>query len=53
MPAVVETLQLSTEKFTRFSSICSHVNVSTELMDEEIPVLNVLQKGDKDQNPLR
>ncbi|XP_006803946.2 protein shortage in chiasmata 1 ortholog [Neolamprologus brichardi] len=45
LPAVVETLQLSTENFTRFSSICSHVNVSTELMDEEIPVLDVLQKA--------
>uniref|UniRef100_A0A668UJC5 Shortage in chiasmata 1 n=2 Tax=Oreochromis aureus TaxID=47969 RepID=A0A668UJC5_OREAU len=45
LPAVVETLQLSTEKFTRFSSICSRVSVSTELMDEEVPVLDVLQKA--------
>ncbi|XP_030593133.1 protein shortage in chiasmata 1 ortholog isoform X4 [Archocentrus centrarchus] len=44
LPAVVDVCQLTTENCTAFSSICSRANVCTELMDEEVPVLDVLQK---------
>ncbi|XP_068994580.1 protein shortage in chiasmata 1 ortholog [Embiotoca jacksoni] len=45
LPVVVETLQLTTESCTTFSSICARMNVSPELLDEECSVLDVLQEA--------
>ncbi|XP_028269790.1 protein shortage in chiasmata 1 ortholog [Parambassis ranga] len=42
--AVVDTLQLTTETFTTFSSIRGHLDLSQELLDEQTPILDVLQK---------
>ncbi|XP_044051343.1 protein shortage in chiasmata 1 ortholog [Siniperca chuatsi] len=44
LPVVVDTLNLSPENCTAFSSICGHMNVAPEQLDEQPPVLDVLRK---------
>lgn len=46
MPVVVDTLNLSQENFTAFSSICHKMSVAPEQLDEQPPVLHVLRKGE-------
>ncbi|XP_071339672.1 protein shortage in chiasmata 1 ortholog isoform X2 [Trachinotus anak] len=45
LPVIVDTLKLTTENCTSFSSICGHMNVAPELLDEQLPVLDVLHQG--------
>ncbi|XP_042276574.1 protein shortage in chiasmata 1 ortholog isoform X3 [Thunnus maccoyii] len=44
LPDVLDALRLTTENCTTFSSICSRMNVAPEQLDEQLPVLDVLQK---------
>ncbi|XP_034025485.1 protein shortage in chiasmata 1 ortholog-like [Thalassophryne amazonica] len=44
LPVVMDTLKENREIYTTFSSICSHLNVASELLDEQISVIEVLQK---------
>ncbi|XP_038560284.1 protein shortage in chiasmata 1 ortholog isoform X2 [Micropterus salmoides] len=45
LPVVVDTLNLSQENFTAFSSICHKMSVAPEQLDEQPPVLHVLRKA--------
>ncbi|XP_054467380.1 protein shortage in chiasmata 1 ortholog [Anoplopoma fimbria] len=45
LPVVVDTLKLSQENCTAFSSICDRMTVAPEQLDEQLPVLDVLYKG--------
>ncbi|XP_040010710.1 protein shortage in chiasmata 1 ortholog isoform X2 [Xiphias gladius] len=44
LPVVVDSFILTTENCTTFSSIRSHVNVVPELLDEQLPILDVLRQ---------
>ncbi|KAK5870832.1 hypothetical protein PBY51_003745 [Eleginops maclovinus] len=44
LPVVVDTLYLSWEKCTAFSSICGQMDVSPEQLHEQPPVLDMLHK---------
>ncbi|XP_070689528.1 protein shortage in chiasmata 1 ortholog [Pempheris klunzingeri] len=45
LSVVLDTLNLSQETCTDFSSICDRVNVAPEQLDEQPPVLDVLHKA--------
>uniref|UniRef100_A0A3B4VMN0 Shortage in chiasmata 1 n=1 Tax=Seriola dumerili TaxID=41447 RepID=A0A3B4VMN0_SERDU len=45
LPVVVDTLKLTTENCTSFSSLCGRMNVAPELLDEQLPVLDVLHQA--------
>ncbi|XP_070759887.1 protein shortage in chiasmata 1 ortholog [Enoplosus armatus] len=45
LPVVVDTLNLSQQNCTDFSSICGQMNVAPEQMDEQPPVLDVLHEA--------
>ncbi|XP_068460526.1 protein shortage in chiasmata 1 ortholog isoform X2 [Clinocottus analis] len=45
LPVVVDTLNLSQENCTPFSSICDQMIVAPEQLDEQLPVLEVLCKA--------
>ncbi|XP_056233081.1 protein shortage in chiasmata 1 ortholog isoform X2 [Seriola aureovittata] len=45
LPVVVDTLKLTTENCTSFSSLCGRMNVAPELLDERLPVLDVLHQA--------
>ncbi|XP_041643349.1 protein shortage in chiasmata 1 ortholog [Cheilinus undulatus] len=45
MPVVFDTLKLCQEHYTKFSSICVHMNVGPEHLDEQSSVLEELCKG--------
>lgn len=46
LPVVVDTLNLSQDNCTDFSSICGRMNIVPEQLDEQPPVLDVLHKGE-------
>ncbi|KAK2837948.1 hypothetical protein Q5P01_015160 [Channa striata] len=45
LPVVVDTLKLTTENFTSFSSICGCISIDREVLDEQPPVLDVLNQA--------
>ncbi|XP_031705240.1 protein shortage in chiasmata 1 ortholog [Anarrhichthys ocellatus] len=45
LPVVVDTLNLSQDSCTAFSSICDRMIVGPEQLDEQLPVLDVLYKA--------
>ncbi|XP_069379560.1 protein shortage in chiasmata 1 ortholog [Paralichthys olivaceus] len=44
LPVVVDTFKMTTENCTSFSSICGILNVAPELLDEQLPVLDMLHQ---------
>ncbi|XP_040898476.1 protein shortage in chiasmata 1 ortholog [Toxotes jaculatrix] len=44
LPVVVDAFKLTTENCMSFSSICGHMNVAAELLDEQLPVLDLLHQ---------
>uniref|UniRef100_A0A4W6ECT2 Shortage in chiasmata 1 n=1 Tax=Lates calcarifer TaxID=8187 RepID=A0A4W6ECT2_LATCA len=47
LPDVVDTLKLTTENCTTFSSICGQMNVAPEQLDEQPPLLDVLHQASR------
>ncbi|XP_026200054.1 protein shortage in chiasmata 1 ortholog isoform X3 [Anabas testudineus] len=45
LPVVLDTLKVTTEHGIAFSSICGHLNVAAELLDEQLLVLDVLYQA--------
>ncbi|KAK2901796.1 hypothetical protein Q8A73_011542 [Channa argus] len=45
LPVVVDAVTLTTENCTSFSSICGRMNIHPELLDEQPPVLDVLNQA--------
>ncbi|XP_075961127.1 protein shortage in chiasmata 1 ortholog [Anarhichas minor] len=45
LPVVVDTLNLSQDSCTAFSSVCDRMIVGPEQLDEQLPVLDVLYKA--------
>ncbi|XP_026176904.1 protein shortage in chiasmata 1 ortholog [Mastacembelus armatus] len=45
LPDVVDTLKLTRENCSSFSSICAHMNVAPERLSEPLPVLDVLYQA--------
>ncbi|XP_053277060.1 protein shortage in chiasmata 1 ortholog [Pleuronectes platessa] len=44
LPVVVDTFKMTTEKCYSFSSICGLLDVAPELLDEQLPVLDMLHQ---------
>ncbi|XP_060927905.1 protein shortage in chiasmata 1 ortholog [Limanda limanda] len=44
LPVVVDTYKLTTEYYDSFSSICGLLDVAPELLDEQLPVLDMLHQ---------
>ncbi|KAG7221311.1 hypothetical protein INR49_017378 [Caranx melampygus] len=45
LPDIMDTLKLTTENCNSFSSLCGRMNVAPELLDEQLPVQDVLRQG--------
>lgn len=46
LPVVLDTVKLTRENITSFSSVCAHFSVAPELLDEQPLVLDVLNQGE-------
>ncbi|AWP07461.1 Hypothetical protein SMAX5B_010343 [Scophthalmus maximus] len=45
LPVVLDSFNLTTDNYTSFSSIYGLIDVAPELLDEQLPVLDVLHQG--------